>query len=477
MGAMIRRLLLASLLITAPIAPAAAAPQARLAELIRAHAPAQSHVGVSVVSLATGEAVFAHEADKLFTPASLQKLVTASAALSVLGSTRRFATRLMAEGVVEGGTLRGHLYLKGEGDPVLEAADLEAMAASLRAQGVKAIAGDVVADDGLFQPEGRGAAGWAWDDLAWGYGAPVSALAVHRSTLDVTVAPGSRPGDLLRFALTPETAYVQLQNRGRTAKAGAAPSLAVAGGNAGMADRWLLSGEWPVDGGQTTLSRSVESPALFAGTVLKEALARKGVAVEGRVRQGRTHAQARSIAVHQSPMLADLVREMNKDSDNMIAETLLLHVGVRAKGAPGTWEKGLGAVRGFLARQGWPDGRFRLEDGSGLSRYNALTPAQLTGLLARMPADRLAYPALLISLPVAGVDGTLAERLADEATRGRVRAKTGTMSGVSGIAGYVTGARGETLAVAIMVNGFVGTAAQARALQDKLIDALAQADQ
>lgn len=476
MDAMIRRLLLSTLILAAPLAaPVAAAPAAdRVSAVLRAHAPAQSHIGVSVVSLATGQTVFAHEADKLFTPASLQKLVTASAAVSILGATRRFATRLMTEGLVENGTLRGHLYLKGEGDPVLEAADLEALASSLRAQGIRKIAGDLVTDDSLFAPEGRGAAGWAWDDLAWGYGAPVSALSVHRNTLDVTVAPGSRPGDLLHFALTPETGYVQLQNRARTAKAGTEADVEVEGGNAGMADRWLLTGQLAANSAQVTISRSIESPALFAGTVLKEALARKGVTLEGRIYAGKAPASARSVAIHQSPPLADLVREMNKESDNMIAETLLLHIGVRGQGAPGTWEKGLGTTLGFLERQGWKAGQFRMEDGSGLSRYNAVTPAQLTGLLTRLPADRLTYPALLISLPVSGVDGTLASRLGDEATRGRVRAKTGTMSGVSGLAGYLTGASGETLAVAIMINGFIGSAAEARALQDKVIGALAE---
>lgn len=475
MDAMIRRLLLATLIAaSAPIAPAAAASADRLQAVIADHAPAQSHVGVSVVALGSGETRYAKDADKLFTPASLQKLVTASVALSVLGSTRRFATRLLAEGTVENGTLKGHLYLKGEGDPVLEAADLEALAASLRAQGVKAIAGDLVADDGLFAPEGRGAAGWAWDDLGWGYGAPVSALSVHRNTLDVTVAAGQRPGDPVRFALTPDTGYVQLQNRARTGKPGAESDLAVSGGNAGLADRWTLGGHHPVDASQTTLSRSVEAPALFAATVLKEALAKKGVAVSGALRQGAAPSAARSLAIHQSPPLADLVREMNKHSDNMIAETLLLHLGVRAKGAPGTWEKGLAVIEAAMSRHGWAEGRYRLEDGSGLSRYNAMTPAQMTGLLSKLASDRLAYPALLISLPVAGVDGTLAGRMAEDATRGRVRAKTGTMSGVSGLAGYVTTAGGETLAVAIMINGFIGSAQEARAFQDRVIRAIAE---
>lgn len=455
---------------TAQVTAAPAPLAQRLDAVLSRYAPAQSHVGVQVVTLSDGRVLYERQADKLFLPASVQKVVTASAALSLLGSQKRFATRLQTESVVESGRLRGHLYLKGEGDPTLEAEDLEALAAKLAAAGVREIAGDLVTDATAFNPSGRVPDGWAWDDLAWGYGAPVSALSLHRNAIDVAVAPGA-PGEPVRLAVTPQTGYMTLANRAVTQAAGASNSLAIAGGPQNGAERWTLSGTLPAGAAQETLSRSVSDPARFAGTVLKEALARRGVRVAGRIRPGAAPAGARNVAIHQSPPLADLVRLMNKESDNLIAETLLMQVGIRAKGGPATWEKGLDAVASYLERSGWPAGTYRLADGSGLSRYNAVTPAQLTRLLRHVAGDRLAYPAFLISLPVSGVDGTLASRLATPTARGRLRAKTGTMSGVSALAGYLDTPQGP-IVVSVFINGFAGSAGAARELQDKLVEAL-----
>lgn len=443
----------------------------RLDAVLERYAPAQSHVGVSVITLADGAVLYERQADKLFLPASVQKVLTTTAALSLLGSQKRFATRLMAEGLVEGGRLRGHLFLKGEGDPTLEAEDLEALAGKLAASGIREVAGDLVTDATAFGATGLRPDGWAWDDLAWGYGAPVSALSLHRNAVDVAVAPGAA-GGAVRVALTPPTAYVQLRTQAVTHPAGGVSTLAIRGDYEGGVERWTLTGGLGAGSAQETLSRSVSDPARFTGTVLKEALARRGVVVMGRVRPGAAPAQARNLAVHQSPPLADLVRLTNKDSDNLIAETLLLHAGIRAKGGPGTWEKGLAAVSSFLERAGWPQGAYRLSDGSGLSRYNAVTPGQMSRLLRHVAGDRLAYPAFLISLPVSGVDGTLGSRLSAGPAKGRLRAKTGTMSGVSGLAGYLDSPRGP-IVVSIFVNGFAGSAAPSRELQDKLVEALA----
>jgi D-alanyl-D-alanine carboxypeptidase/D-alanyl-D-alanine-endopeptidase (penicillin-binding protein 4) len=310
----------------------------RLEAVLTRYAPARSHVGVSVVSLADGAVVYERQADKLFLPASVQKLLTSAAALSLLGSQKRFNTRVMAEGLVENGRLRGHLYLKGEGDPTLEAEDLEALAGKIASAGIREIAGDLVTDATTFQPTGRVPEGWAWDDLAWSYGAPPSALSLHRNSVDVVVAPGAQSGDPVRLAVTPQTAYVQLKSQATTHATGTPSTLQVAGGAANGAESWVLTGHVPAGSAQETLSRSVADPARFAGTILKEALTRRGVTLVGRVRPGATPSAARTLAGHASPMLADLVRLMNKESDNLIAETLLLQLGIRAKGGPGSWD-------------------------------------------------------------------------------------------------------------------------------------------
>ena len=462
-------------------APAFAASAAEIGPkvdaLIQRLAPPEAHVGVSVVRFGTGEVVYAREANKLFTPASLQKLATASAALGLMGATRRFTTRVMSAAPVESGVLKGDLVLKGEGDPMLEAPDLEKLAASLRAQGVREVAGDLVGDATVFSPEGRNPAGWAWDDLDAGYGATASGLTLHRNAVTVSVAAGPRGGDPVKIDITPPTNYLQLRNAARTLASGEQGTL-------GFGLERFAPGSWQealnVRGGLTagaaaeTEQLAVADPARFTLTVFKEALGRQGVALRGPPRLGAAPANARTIAAHASPPLADVAREMLKDSDNLLAETVLLHLGIKGKGGPGTWEKGLATLRGFLERAGWAADSYRLSDGSGLSRYNAVSPAQLTRLLGYLPSQRLAYPAFLIGLPVAGVDGTLARRLAGPGTRGRLRAKTGTMSGVSGLAGYLETQDGETLGVVVMTTGFVGPATKIRQLQDALVETLAE---
>lgn len=472
--------LIAALALFAAPAQAQSQPQdaalgVRLDAMIDRLAPAESQVGVSVVGLDSGRKLYERQANKLFTPASLTKLITAAASLSLMGAQRRFATRLLAEGPVVGGTLRGRLYLKGEGDPTLEAGDLEALAAKLRAQGVTRIAGDLVLDTSYFAPEGRGADGWSWDDLIWGYAAPVNALTLHRNAVDVTVAPGKAPGAPLAISFEPDVSYVKINNRGTTlAKAGGRePDMAREAHTPGQ-EAWRLTGGLPVGAEPAELSRSVSFPTLFAGSGFADALARRGVKLSGKLALGPTPGAARTVAVHWSPPLADIVHEMNKESDNLLAETLLFHTGMHRTSGPGTWSKGLAAATRFLGQAGWKAGGYRLADGSGLSRYNALSPSQLTQLLRYMPAQKFSYPAFLISLPVSGVDGTLSQRLGAGDTRGRLRAKTGTMGGVSGLAGYLDTPRGETLAIAVMVNGFVTPPSALRKLQDELVAALVE---
>jgi D-alanyl-D-alanine carboxypeptidase/D-alanyl-D-alanine-endopeptidase (penicillin-binding protein 4) len=464
----------------APGLPAVAAEPTSIARSAEAAllrlAPAESHVGVSVVDVATGETLYEREARKLFAPASLAKLATSAAALSYLGATKRFTTKLLIDGAATGGIVRGHLYLKGEGDPTLTVADLDTLASMLKAQGVKTVTGDVAADASYFQAEGPGAPGWPWDDLDETYGAPTSALTLSGNVGTVTVAP-TAPGQTARVTARPMTGYLDLTNRATTAATGAPATVELTAQRLSpWKETWTLTGQVPAGGAPIELGRSVADPARLAAVAMKEALGRQGIAVHGAVRLATAPAAARSVASHTSAPLAELVYAMNKESNNLIAETLLLHLGVRGQGGPGNRDKGLRTLRAFLERNGFDAGAYRLEDGAGLSAYDALMPCQLTALLRAMPAEAMAYPAYLISLPVGGVDGTLATRFSDPAVRGRLRAKTGTMSSVSGLAGYMVTDSGRMVAVAIMVNGFVGSAAKARALQEGLIQAIAQAD-
>lgn len=473
MRPMLRRVCSALLLSCLLAAPARADGLADRADAILARlAPPGGQVGVSVVDLHSGEVLYSHQANDLFTPASTLKLLTSCAALSELGLEYRLTTRVRTNSVVSGGVLHGHLYLQGDGDPTLEAKDLDAMAASLARQGIHEIAGDLIADASIFANEGAGGPGWSCDDLPWGYAAPACGLSLHENEIDLAVTPGPRAGAPLHVALTPQTDFVKLACQAKTQPTDGDGVLDVRNLH-GLAPAgpisWALLGGLPQGSGTQVLNCAVADPAHFTATVFAEALARHGVRLDGHVRLGATPAATRTLAEHASAPLAEIVREMDKNSDNLLAETLLRQLGVHAAGAPGTRAKGLKAVQAFLKRAGWNPDAYRMVDGCGLSRYDALTPAELTQLLAYMPSEKLAYPALLIALPVAGVDGTLEDRLQAPLTRGQLRAKTGTMTGVSSLAGYLDTADGRTLAIAVMDDDYLDAPERARALQDALV--------
>ena len=352
----------------------------------------QSHVGVEIRSLSSGETLYSRDSRKLFTPASVQKLVTSLAALRFLGADARFLTEISTDGKIEDGCLKGNLFLRGGGDPSLKKGDFGDFCAALEKKGISRVEGDLIADATFFD-DAPYPAGWMRDDIACDYATPVSALSVD--------------------------------------------------GN--------------FDGSP------VLNPPLRAGRLFAARLVVAGIRLSGTVRLGKTPPGTDSLFIHSSPPLSELVKEMNKNSDNFYAETLLEQLGA---GEKGNREKGITRVSTMLAQIGWAKDGYRIADGSGLSRYNSLTPSQLASLLVSANSDPFQD-----SLPVAGVDGTLSHRLLGSTAAGRLCAKTGTMAGVSCLAGYLDTGR-ERLVIVLMVNGFVGSSRAFQALQDSVILAL-----
>lgn len=439
--------------------------------------PSLDHSGVTllVVSLDRGDTLFAREEDRLYTPASNRKLFTAAGALHWLGTDHRFRTALLSTAPIEGDTVRGDLILVGGGDPDLVAADLVALADTLFARGARVVSGDVRADDTWFDDVEWGA-GWMWDDgpyWEWPY---VTALTLEDNVVTVTVRPGAEIGAPVVVRLDPPTDYVTLNVAATTGAAGGVPSLRI--------DRhWNprenvidVAGSLPIGADSVVARRTVEEPALYAATVLRELLEARGVAVLGVARPGPLDgAPADTIAVHVSGPLAASVRNFLKVSDNLTGEILVKAMGASREGPPGSYAKGLAAERTFLAAEvGIDTTAQRLADGSGVSRYNLVTSRQTVRLLEYMSRRDDLFPAFLDALPLAGVDGTLEGRMRGTAAEGRARAKTGTLNGVTALSGYVPSADGERLAFSLMIEFYVGSAAPRRAVQDSIVAALAR---
>lgn len=404
-----------------------------------------NHVGVEARTL-SGEIRDSFQSQKLFCPASVLKIVTAATALELLGPGFRIPTILAGDGRLAGNTYAGNIYLRGQGDPSLRRSDLDAFVKALKGKGIQRIEGDLIAETTSFDEEGY-PPGWMHDDLAEGYAPPVRGLALDGNAYAIRLRPGQKVGDPVTFS---PIVGLTLLNEAKTANAPTRlrvrrePGFVSLSGTLGLHDTAVVEGALP-------------DPSLATVTKLADKLKQAGIILSGTVRVGAAPKEKEQLAVHWSPRLQDLVTHMNKHSDNLYAESLLKQLG------QGRRENGLAAVRRVLERAGWQSGSYCVMDGSGLSRYNQVTPAQLSQLLVY--AKEL--PGFRDSLPIAGVDGTLVNRL-----RGvSLKAKTGTMAGVSCLAGYLDTAD-ETLAVTVMVNGFVGSAAPQRSLQDRLVQSL-----
>ncbi|MDF5754561.1 D-alanyl-D-alanine carboxypeptidase/D-alanyl-D-alanine-endopeptidase [Spongiactinospora sp. TRM90649] len=436
---------------TATVAPAGAAALTRdIDRILRDPRLSASRAGVVVRSAATGEILYERDADRLFTPASLVKLVTAAAALDILGPGHRFTTRVLASGHHAHGVLHGDLHLLGTGDPAMLAADYGALAAKVAATGVRTVTGGLVADDTWFDDERHGA-GWLIDDESLYFAAPISALtASPNSRYDagaviVTVTPAGRHGDPAEVTTTPRTGHLAIDNRATT---GATTRLRIR--RAHGSDRVVVTGTVDRPAAERI---AVRDPTGYAATLFGEALAEHGVTVEGHTAHAGTPAGARELAAHESMPLAELMAPLLKWSSNAQAEILTKTLG-RAVRGEGTWRAGLEVLTGYGSRHGVRSGRLR--DGSGLSRLDSMTPREVAALLLAVRAKPW-FATLRDALPAAGHGGpldrgTLRRRMDGTPAAGNLRAKTGTMTEVSGLAGYVDTADGEPLVFCVLLN-------------------------
>jgi serine-type D-Ala-D-Ala carboxypeptidase/endopeptidase (penicillin-binding protein 4) len=397
--------------------------------------------GVEVRSLRTGAVLYSRNAAKSFHPASTLKLVTTAAALDVLGPLERVRTTVETAVPLREGILEGDLLFVGRGDPNLSGrfaegrvlAPLEDLADQLVALGLKRVLGRLVGHEGFFKG-GRRGAGWGWEDLVWWYGAEVSALSFNDNCTDLQVLPGAHPGDPVLVQRTPESSYVTVLSTATTSPEGTKSDLALTRELGSNLIR--LTGTHPLGGGPAELNVAIEDPARYAATVFLEVLASKGIRVEGGV---ATSSEAlpttmRVLATHMGPPLGEMVKAVNKPSQNLHAEMLLRLLGVRAKGE-GSPESGLDAVQDFLKRQHVDSSGWDLEDGSGLSVHDLVTPRGFVDLLRAMDHHPL-RATFKESLPVAGVDGSLRNRMKGTSAEGHIIAKTGSVGHVSSLAGY-----------------------------------------
>ncbi|PKN54912.1 MAG: D-alanyl-D-alanine carboxypeptidase/D-alanyl-D-alanine-endopeptidase [Deltaproteobacteria bacterium HGW-Deltaproteobacteria-14] len=455
-----------------PAAPA----QATIDRWAADKALAGATVGVSVMCTRDGAVWGERNGDRLLVPASGTKLLVSAAALDLLPPDVAWPTS--AHGVLTaGGRIDGDLVIVGRGDPQLLPDDLEALADQLVAAGVHAVAGDLVVDTGCFD---GGLLPPAFDMKVTdgSYRPSVSCAGSNYGAVRVVIKPGREVGAPVEVRVDPASDAVVVTSRAKTI-AGKSDS----GLSATATDRddgrtsLVVEGELGVKSRPVVVRKRVADPGLLTGAVLARFLDKRGIAVAGQVRvdPGAHGAALPELASVASPTLADALHDMNTWSNNSMAETLFMHLGAGAAGEPATWARAQRAVADALLARGLPAEAFAIVNGSGLYEATRITPHAFAALLATFAGDDPKGAVFRASLAVAGESGTLEWRLRANATRGLVRAKTGTLDGVTSISGYVPAASGCLLAFAVLINdGGADDTSRLRRAADRLILSLAR---
>jgi len=424
-----------------------------LARLLSTPCLKQGEVGLRVTEVSSRKVLFDAGGDKPLIPASNVKIVLAAAALSALGPTYSHKTEILSERPPSSaGVISGNLYLKGYGDPVLVSEQLWLLARVLKRLGVAEIRKDLIADDTWMAHDSL-PYDWNPEEKSRAYAAKPGALSLNFNSVEVTVEAAGKRGAPPRVRVDPESSHLEIDNQATTETQGTGKPLRVQVTSAGNREILEVRGSVSPGAGRSSFYRSIEQPALYTARTFAKFLEEMGISLRGTVRQGTVPPEARVLYTHRSKPLSLILQDMNKWSNNFIAEQLLRTLGSELYGSPGTREKGLRVMREYLAGIGLPSDSYRLQDGSGLSRENRLSAAGLVSVLRAMYHNFSVQAEFLASLGLLGVDGVVERRFSSSPARGRLRVKTGSLQGVKALSGYGESRAGEILAFSFLWNG------------------------
>ena len=416
-------------------------------------------MSIQIVSLGDGKTLYDYNSQKLLMPASTNKLYTCAASLHYLGKNHRFKTQVLAR--------KNNLILRGGADPDLTIDKLDSLSIEVSKK-YKSI--DTLFVDDSFLDSLNYGEGWMWDEGAWWYAAPISALSINDNCVNFYIEPGPL-GQNASINYFPETSYINVSNKSLTVNDTLDfKKIRIDRNWVSSKNDFIIHGEIMDTARIDTFYRNINNPTIFVGTIFKELLKKNGSTVKHLSTISKNSDDYFDLIEHQSDSLLVSAKNLMNESDNLTAELFIKSIGALDT-LPGTWKTGLDSVKSFLAKEVLIDtSNIRLADGSGVSRYNLTSSAQLIDLLKWMYKSDYKND-FIYTLPGGGwPKSTLEKRLISEA--GLVRAKTGGLSGARNLAGYITSEKYGDVAFAILMNGYIGSSSKYTRLQNQIVKAV-----
>ncbi|TCN27102.1 D-alanyl-D-alanine carboxypeptidase/D-alanyl-D-alanine endopeptidase [Mesobacillus foraminis] len=452
--------------------------KANLDSILKDEALKGAVVGISIRSAETGEIFYSSNGDISLHPASNMKVLTAAAALEMLGPDYQFSTEVRTDGKIKGHVLYGNLFLSGKGDPTLTKTDLNSFAKELKAKGINQVKGNLISDDSWYD-DVRLSQDLNWSDESNPTGAQISALTLSpdsdydAGTVLLEITPASKAGKRADVKIIPSTDFVEIINKTRTGGPKEEENLLIERKHG--TNQIKISGRIPLNAKALKSRVAVWEPSGYALDVFKHSLEENGIRLGKKIKMlnGVVPGNADLLAYKKSMPLKELFVPFMKLSNNGHGEVLAKEMGKFVSGE-GTWEKGMQVIQKTVATFGVNETAILLRDGSGLSHKNLIPANELTQLLFAIQAKSW-YPSFENSLPVAGEPGrlkggTLRSRLTEAPVKGNVKAKTGSITGVSTLSGYITTQNGEKFIFAIMINNYLSPSV--KSVEDQIVRAL-----
>jgi len=450
----------------------------KIENIIHQHG-ASAHVGIAIQSINSGKIIYQYNARHLLGPASSLKVFTAAAALAHLGPNYTFKTRLFAapKSINDQGVLQSDVYFHFDGDPTLSRSDLNNLVGILSQLGVNTIQGDLYLDDTVFDRAEFGP-GWMWDERNFCYAAPLSAVNIDRNCFPLTLTAAKQSGQPITITKYKGYGFIEFVNEAVTSETSTTDCPLTI--DADSDNTYTVNGCMKPHSGPWSFPIAVRSMRPYTAGIFEQLLRQNNIHLNGTIKFGKipTNKTLEAMVGHDSAPLSTVTKIMLKKSDNLIADALYKKLGAVYFGKAGTWSSGSRATAAIISEginttssERIDFTKIKIVDGCGLSRHNLLSPQSLVSLLNYVYRDLTIRDAFINALPIAGIDGSLQERMVT--AKNRVYAKTGTMKGITALAGYIYTNHNQVLSFAILINDFVEPIKTYHQLQDEICTLLA----